>query len=117
MKSPYPRPEGDERRVVQELRASAGSSYHAATMVAMIGLMFVVLAVGAAEKSPLWWGAFAFAIGVPWRHLAKSKLLELKGLTWKDCPARARFGFFLFWYDGAPDRYPYASTSLDLPDR
>lgn len=64
-------------------------------------------------------GAGTFFFGFLFARVGQQKtLLQLKRITWADCPWRHRFFGFAKWYATAPDNYDEeAEESLAVPPR
>ena len=116
MRTPYPRGEETKLAPIALRRRAAAASYKVGSGIAWIGLACTVLAYPLRSPPMFDLGAIILLPTLAWRYGQQKTLLDLKGLSWSDCPLRRRVIFFLACYETAPDETDHASdTSFSEP--
>lgn len=104
VRSPYPRENVQGRETASRERDAVAAGYRGWTMAFFIFACVAVLAVPAFGWYSVAPGLFSVLMLVG-RRSSQTALLAFKGLTWADVPTTVVYGFWLDWYEKAPDRH------------
>lgn len=114
MQSPYRRQSEETEVAKRRALLAEKSRYRAACYLAFFGLLCLI-ATFTLEAEFIALAVPLLSFGLLWRSEVRRRLLERKGLTWRDVPWSVVTIGWMDWYEKARDRTAVAKQMDDIP--